>query len=409
MRILQVHKYYYLRSGAERYLFNLARLLEFQGHSTAIFAMHHPCNSPARYSDHFVPQVDYRTLGSLGKVQAALRAVWYPAAARQIGRLIDAFHPDIVHLHNAYHQISPSILPTIRKRSIPIVQTLHDYKLVCPNYLLLTQSQVCERCQDRKYHHAIQNRCLHGSRTWSIVAAAAMTLHKRWQIYERHVERFIAPSRFLLDRMVDFGVPEHQLIHIPYFVSAGDWKPTPAGEGEYVLFIGRLSKEKGLLTLLNAVRGTDIPLLVVGEGPMRTRMEENIARAGLPNVRLTGYLNGQALAKVIEGARCTVVPSEWYEVFGQVITESFAQGKPVVATDIGGIPEIIDDGVDGLLVPPGDARALASALHRLWKRPQVATEMGQAGRIKVEERYDAPLHYQRIMALYQEAINQASN
>jgi glycosyltransferase involved in cell wall biosynthesis len=179
--------------------------------------------------------------------------------------------------------------------------------------------------------------------------------------------------------------------------------------GNYILFSGRLSEEKGLLTLLSAIRKAKVPLLIAGEGSMRPDMEHIIANTGLTHVQMMGYLTGPALTQAVAGARLIVVPSEWYEVFGQVIIEAFAQGKPVVATAIGGIPEVVSNGIDGLLVPPGDADALASAMQWLWERPQAATEMGQAGRAKVKAQYDAPTHYQRILALYQEVQNQTPN
>jgi glycosyltransferase involved in cell wall biosynthesis len=241
------------------------------------------------------------------------------------------------------------------------------------------------------------------------VAAVEMTLHKRWRIYERHVKRFIAPSHFLLNRAVDFGLPEQQFVHIPHFLFADERKPTPAAQGEYALFLGRLSEEKGLPTLLAAAQKAKLPLRIVGEGPMQTTIKAAITQGKMTHVQLAGYLTGQALVRAVTEARFTVIPSECYEVFPQVIIESFAQSKPVIATAIGGIPEVVDDGIDGLLVPPGDDDAVADALHWLWIRPQVATKMGLAGRAKVEELYDAPPHYQRIVSLYQEVAHQTSN
>lgn len=402
VKILHVNKYYHLRSGTERYMFNLTRLLELHGHIVAIFSMRHPDNLSSPFAGYFVPQVDYGQLGWFEQVRAALRALWYPAAARQMARLLDDVRPDVVHIHNIYHQVSPSVLPVIRQRGIPIVHTLHDYKLICPNYLLRTQGQTCRRCQNRRYYQAIRHRCLHGSLAWSTIAAVEMTLHKCLQIYERSVSCFIAPSQFLFNQTVAFGVQERQINHIPYFLFADEWRPAPACGGEYALFVGRLSEEKGLPTLLAAVRDAQVPLLIAGEGPMRPAVETAIARDGLTGVRLAGHLDGAALTQAVAGARFAVVPSEWYEVFGQVIIESFAQGRPVVASDIGGISQVVSDGVDGLLTPPGDPTALAAALRWLWERPQIAAEMGRAGRAKVEAHYDAPAHYQRIMALYQE-------
>jgi glycosyltransferase involved in cell wall biosynthesis len=406
MRILQINKYHYLRSGTERYMFNLTRLLERHGHQVIPFAMHHPRNHPTPYDEHFLEPMDFHHLSPLGKLRAARRVIYYRPAARRIAALLDETQPDVVHLHNIYHHISPAILPEIARRGIPIVHTLHDYKLICPNYLLRTQGQTCELCRNGQYYHAVRRRCLHGSLAWSIVAAVEMTLHKRWQIYERHVNRFIAPSRFLQSRAVAFGVPERQLIHIPYFLFADEWAPTPPKRNEYALFLGRLSQEKGLPTLIEAVKKANVPLLIAGEGPMQSTVEAAIVRDRLTHVHMAGYLTGYALTQTTARANFIVVPSEWYENSPNVILESFAQGRPVVAAAIGGIPELINDGVDGLLVPPGDAHALADALRWLWERPQVALEMGRAGRAKIEALYDTHAHYQPIHALYQELASQ---
>ncbi len=402
MRILQINKYYYLRSGTERYMFNLTRLLERYGHQVIPFAMHHPRNHPTPYDKHFLEPMDFHHTSPLDKLRAARRVIYYRPAARHIAALLDETQPDVVHLHNIYHHISPAILPEITRRGIPIVHTLHDYKLICPSYLLYAQGQTCELCQNGKYYHAVRHRCLHGSLAWSIVAAVEMTLHKRWQIYERHVNRFIAPSRFLQSRTIAFGVPERQLIHIPNFLFADEWEPTPPGRSEYALFLGRISQEKGLLTLLAAVQEANVPLLIVGEGPMQSTVEATIAHDGLTHVRIEGYLTGPALTQTMVRTNFAVVPSECYENSPNVILESFAQGRPVVATAIGGIPELVNDGVDGLLVPPGDTRALANAIRWLWERPQVALKMGQAGRAKIEALYDAHAHYQHIYTLYKE-------
>lgn len=405
MRVLQVNKYHYLKSGTERYLFNLTHLLESQGHTVAHFSMFHPRNRPSAFVRHFVPGIEYRGLNPLGMVQAAARALWYPTAARQIQRLIEEFRPDIVHLHNIYHQISPAILPAIRKHGIPIVHTLHDYKLVCPNYLLRTGGEVCHRCERGQYFQAVRYRCLHGSLAWSLVAALEMMLHARFRIYQRHISRFIAPSRFLLERAVASGIAGRQLVHIPYFLYADEWSKTAAGEGTYIMFLGRLAEEKGLFTLLAAMQKAPMPLLIVGEGPMKSAVATVIKNRNLAHVRMAGHLTGTALAEAMKGARFVVAPSEWYEVFGQIIIESFAMARPVVATSLGGIPEVVEEGVDGLLVPPGDPRALANALQWLWHRPETCTAMGQAAWEKVRQRYDAPAHYQRIRSLYREVRN----
>ncbi|NLF01691.1 MAG: glycosyltransferase family 4 protein [Anaerolineales bacterium] len=402
MRILLVNKYYYLRSGTERYLFNLKRLLEARGHVVEAFAMQHLRNEPATYAADFAPGVDYRALSGAARLAAAARVIWNPEAGRRIGRALDAFRPDVVHVLNIYHQISPAVLPPITRRSIPIVQTLNDYKLICPNYLLYTDDGPCTRCRGGQYAHALGHRCMQGSRAWSALAALEMTLHKAARVYERHVAAFIAPSRFVQRTAESFGVPAGQLVHIPYFLFPGDFTPT-GGEGSYAAYVGRLSREKGLGTLVAAMRhASEVPLVLVGEGPLRPELEALATRWGLSNVRFSGYQSGPALTRALSEARFSVLPSEWHEVFGQTITESFAVARPVVATRMGGIPELIDEGLDGSLVEPRAAEALAERLRALWLAPARAAEMGQAGRRKVAARYDDEAHYARLMALYRE-------
>lgn len=403
MRVLLVNKYYYLRSGTERYLFNLQRLLQQHGHQVAVFAMQHPLNQPCDSAHHFAPQVDFHQPGMGRQLQAIPRVIWYPEAGRRMARLLDEFRPDVVHLLNIYHHLSPAILPPISKRGIPAVQTLNDYKLICPNYLLFTQRQACMRCRDHRYWHAIRWRCSHGSLAWSALAAFEMSVHKAWRIYERHVRTFIAPSQFVLRTSMEFGIPAGQIAHLPYFLDPAGFTPQP-GDGEYLAYFGRLSAEKGLPSLLRAMR--HIPqaqLLLAGEGPARADLEALIERLGLGNVRLLGYLGGKALDDFLGRARATVLPAIWPEVFGQSVLESFAVAKPVIAARSGGIPELVSegDGGDGLLFSPGDERACSSRLEELWRQPARARQMGLNGLSKVLHEYTAEEHYQHLLALYQ--------
>lgn len=406
MRILLANKYYYLRSGTERYLFNVTRLLESQGHTVGIFSMHHPRNQPTPFHKFFVPNIEYYSKrGVLGQLQSALRAIWYPLAAHNIELLINEFKPDLVQLHNIYHQISPSILPAIRKHGIPIIHRLHDYKLLCPNYLLHTSGDVCERCRGQKYIQAIRYRCLHGSLSWSLAAATEMTIHKQMRVYENNIARFTCPSRFLLNKAIDFGIARNSLEYLPNFLFLDDLLPPQSSDGQYALYFGRLAKEKGLLTLLSASQMEPIPLKIVGEGPMISEVQRAIQQYQMRHVEVAGYHQGAALAHLISNARYVIVPSEWYEVFGQIIIEAFAHNKPVIASSIGGIPEIITEGLDGLLVQPKDPKALAQTIRWLWDNPKVAIQMGKNGRKKVEEVYNSDIHYHNLIQIYQQVIN----
>ncbi|MCP4536224.1 MAG: glycosyltransferase family 4 protein [Chloroflexi bacterium] len=405
MRILLVNKYNYLRSGTERYLFNLERILQTQGHTVAVFSMHHPQNRPATDQRHFVPHVDFRDLTLWGHLSAALRVLWFPQAARSIARVLDEFRPDIVHLFNIYHQLSPSILPPITRRGIPIVHTLNDYKLVCPNYLLYTQGAPCTRCRQGNYFQAVQHRCLHGSLAWSLLASVEMTLHKAWRIYERHVATFITPSAFVKKTVEEFGIPEDQLVHIPLPLFSQDFDLSETS-GEHLAYVGRLSHEKGLPTLIHAMR--QVPqarLLIVGEGSMRPVLEQMVREDNMTNVHFTGYLSGEDLEHALAQARFTVLPSQWYEVFGQTILESFAVGKPVVAARIGGMPELIDDDENGLLFTPGNADELSTCLRRLWDDPKKTRLMGLNGRRKVLAQHSPENHYRQLYPLYERLVH----
>lgn len=401
MKILLVNKYAYLKGGTERYLFNLKRLLESKGHTCAVFSMNHPENPSFKYDDLFLPNIDYSHLSLRGHIHAAYRTIWYREAGKRIGRVLDTFKPDVVHLLNIYHQISPSILPVIHTRGIPIVQTLNDYKLICPNYLLYTRGDVCHRCDHGNYLQAVMHRCLHDRFVMSFVATLEMYIHKSLRIYERMVNRFIAPSSFMLKTMISFGISSDKLSLLPYFFTGSiiDESERSALDNAYALYFGRLSHEKGLFTLLKAQRLSGIPLIIAGDGPLFDDIESYIEREHLEGVRLIGFLDGQELTSTIRGARFTVVPSEWHEVFGQVILESFAQGIPVIATDRGGMPEVIEHEKHGILVPPGKPDQLADVMKKLWRNDRACHEMGLAALKKVRD-YNADDHYDRIIRLY---------
>jgi glycosyltransferase involved in cell wall biosynthesis len=340
-----------------------------------------------------------------GRIKAALRVVWSPQAARQIAPALDAFQPDIVHLSNIYHQLSPSILPPIHRRNIPSVQTLHDYKLICPNYLLYTQGAPCTRCRNRNYFQTVRHRCLHGSLAWSLLAAVEMTLHKTWRVYERYVASFITPSAFLKSTAQSFGISAKQLLHIPYLLYPQE-HTVSQDDGGYLAYIGRLSHEKGLPTLIRAMRQLpQAQLLIVGEGKMRPVLEHQVAEGKLTNVQFAGYLTGQALNNALAQARFTVLPSEWYENFPFSILESLVAGKPVVASRIGGIPELIDEGENGLLFSPGSADELAACLRRLWNDPEQTHLMGLNGHRKVLAQYSPENHYRQLYPLYERLVH----
>lgn len=403
MKVLQVNKYHYVRSGTERYLFNLTRLLEGRGHRVIPFAMRHPRNEPSSYERYFLESVDFHHLSLGDRLRVPQRVLYYCAATRRIAALLDEIRPDVVHLHNIYHHISPAILPEIARRGIAIVHTLHDYQRICPSYLLLVNGAICERCRGHRYYHAPLQRCVQGAFSWSLLAGLAAAMHHWMHMYERYVGRSAVTSRFMWDKVISFGMDPARLALVPDFLFPDDFEPrfTP---GRDIVYFGRLSREKGLSTLLRAMcQLPHLSLTVIGEGPLRAELEHMVTMHDLSNVQFTGYLAGQALHEVVRSARFVVVPSEWYETFGQVAIEAFALGKPVVAARIGALTELVEDGIDGRLFTPGDVDELAWVMAYMAAHPKRLVDMGRAGRRKIERHYGPASHYTTLMDVYKQA------
>ena len=405
MTILMVNKFYYVRGGAERYLFDLTRLLERSGHRVIPWATQHPENVPSPFADDFLPGPDFGPRpGALAALDAAGRVIYSPAARRALHRVLARHRPDLVHLHNIAHHFSPSILDELRRAGLPVVQTVHDFKLICPTYLMLCHGQICERCAGGNVLHAIVQRCNRGSLLRRAVSAAESYLAAARDAYAP-VGRFLCPSRFLLAKLARSGIAPERLVHLPLFVDPDRFRgaaPPGPGGGRHAIFAGRLSAEKGVLTLVAAAaRAREVPLVIAGDGPLAPTLARLVAEQQLSHVRLAGRLSGQELADCWRDARFTVVPSECYENFPLAVVESFALGKPVIGSQLGGVAELVgEDGRLGRLVTAGDPAALASAMSALWAAPGAAQSMGEEARRVVHERYTPEVHLEGLGAAY---------
>jgi glycosyltransferase involved in cell wall biosynthesis len=409
VRILHVNKFLYRRGGAEAYMLDLAELQRAAGHQVEFFAMRHPDNLPSAFANAFPSYVEFETPPPTirEKRRAAGRLIWSTSAARGMTEVVSAFRPDVVHLHNIYHQLSPSILRSTRRAGVAAMMTLHDYKLACPTYRLLDQHGICEACIPHRFWNPTLRRCNRGSLAASTLNGAEMTLHTLLGAYGP-VHRFACPSRFLLGKMRAARVYPQRLRWVPNFIDASAIHPkaTPGGE---VVYAGRLSDEKGVDVLLEAlVRSPELRADIVGDGPARSSLEELAATLGVDDrVRFHGRLPAADVHDAMRAAAVVAVPSRWYENMPITVLESFAAGVPVVASAVGGIPELIDQGLDGVMVPPDDPRALATALTSLTSRPARALEMGAAARAKAERDFTPAAHLERVDALYTEARNAA--
>jgi glycosyltransferase involved in cell wall biosynthesis len=404
MRILLGNKFWYAKGGVETYLFELIEELPARGYDVIPFAMRHARNLPTPYAEFFVDEADYHASHSWPeKARLAMRMLYSRHAASKLSSLLAHHRPDLAHLHNIYHQLSPAIIPILADRGIPIVMTLHDLKLACPNYKMRIDGEICERCIHGGYHHAVLRRCVRGSVVASALCAFELFAHRRSGVYERHVARFIVPSRFYKRKIAEAGIPESKIVWIPSFTHVERYTPSYGGD-DYFVYVGRVSEEKGLMTLLEAVRGFDKGrLLIVGEGPQRPALEAFVAAHRMDHVRIVGPKWGDELVDLMRGARFSVIPSEWYENCPRSCIESFACGTPVVGANIGGIPEMVEDGETGLLFEPFSARDLREKIEYLFARNDEAARMGRAARAKAEVEYSPASHVHRLLEVYHAA------
>ncbi len=382
MRILQVNKFYYPKGGADKYFLDLTKALNAAGHETAVFAMADPRNLKSPYSKYFAAAAEFNGGGLKDKLKIPGRMIYSRTAQRKFARELDDFKPDIVHVHNIYHQLSPSILEAAKARGIPVVTHLHDYKLVCPNYRLFTKGHICRKCLDRKsYLPCLANNC-YESYSRSFLATLEMTIHHKWlHIYEKNINLLIAPSEFMRRLMIEGGWPEEKIITV--------YNPAPRvseallntedgllkndyqnnyPEEDYLLYFGRLAPEKGISDLAKAVRSagrhSGQKLHIVGEGSeeknIRTEFGPEI-KSG--QIKLLGQLSGQSLNDEIAQARAVIFPSIWPENMPLALLESLAQGKIVIASRVGGLPEIIKDKENGFLFKAGDIKELEAVIR----------------------------------------------
>lgn len=360
-----------------------------------------PRGKPTPYDDYFVPHTDFKNQdGWFHKARLAAHAVYSTEARRRIGAMIAEFRPDVAHVRNIYHHLSPSILWELRAQNVPIVYHLNDFKLLCPSYNLVSQGEACEACKNGKFWHVVNSPCYPG---WGarIALAAEAYAHKWLGTYKKCVDCFLAPSQFVRNKFVEQGWDAAKFEILPHFQTIAPIAPQIARNAP-VLYFGRLSREKGLDDLLCAMqRLPHLRLVLAGDGPERDRLERLSTELSLANVEFLGHVRGDELDRTIAGCRFTVLPSHAFETLGKTILESYARARAVVASDMGSRRELVYAGRTGLLYRTGDVEELASAIDFLSARPELAEKMGRAGRELVREHYTAESHYEALVRLYE--------
>jgi glycosyltransferase involved in cell wall biosynthesis len=403
MKILLANKYFYLKGGAENSFFETAKLLKQKGHEVSFFSMRDRKNLSCPYEKYFVSNVDYEKKGLRNSIATSLKLLYSFEAKKKIDELLVKVDPAIAHLNVIYHQISPSIIDGLDKRNIPMVMSLRDYKLICASYTMMNGVGVCEDCKGARYFHCFLNKCVKQSSGKSLLNTVEMYLHhKILKIYDK-VRVFISPSMFLKKKMAEMGF-KGNIAHIPNFVNLSAYQPDFKGKDRSIVYFGRLSKEKGLLTLVNAVKGIPgLKLKIIGDGPEKEALR-SFVQENADNTVFYDHMSGTELKNQVRSSMFVVVPSEWYENNPRSVIEGFALGKPAIGANIGGIPELVVDNVTGLTFDPGNTGQLREKIVYLAQRPKLVEQMGENARLFIEHNLNQEIHYQKLIDIYNQAM-----
>ncbi len=394
-RVLLVNKFYYRRGGDCVYLLNLEEMLRGRGHEVAVYSMAFPENISSPWSGNFAGEVTFR--GNMrDKLHAVERALGLGDINRSFTDMLSSFRPDVVHLNNIHSYLSPRLAQLAHRSGARVVWTLHDYKLVCPSYSCLCHGEVCERCFSG-LSAVVKRRCMKGSLGASVIAWLEARKWNR-KVIEESVDAFICPSQFMAEAMCRGGYSPSRMLTLNNFVAPESHalmsRRDPARRtSDYCCYVGRLSEEKGVATLLDAAAGQPFKLKVAGGGPLADELRRRYA--GDCSIEFLGHLDAQGVAELLGNARFSVVPSEWYENNPFSIIESLCCGTPVVGAAIGGIPELLDSS-NGILFASRDTAALRHAMEeaatREWDNVSIAAA--------ALERFSPEAHYERLDKIY---------
>ncbi|WP_394922838.1 glycosyltransferase [uncultured Robinsoniella sp.] len=406
MKILLINKFHYIKGGSETYYFGLGKLLKEKGHEVIYFSMKDELNFPCSQERYFVEHVDFNDkMSKMQKIQTGLKILYSREAKKKISELIEKEKPDVVHLNLFQRQLTHSIIDAIRKYNIPIVYTAHDLNCVCPNYMMLTHGNICEECKSGHYGACFRNQCVKNSSVKSFLSAAEAYLYKWKKTYQK-IDLIITPSAFYKRKIEEASVTSTSVVHIKNFLPPGSVYHAELRNDSYFLYFGRLSIEKGIMTLLKAYQISNLqnPLYLAGSGSMEKEIKEYIRINHLEErVRLLGFQSGDVLHRIIQRAKCIILPSEWYENGPYTIMEAMAQGKPVIVSSNGGLPEIVENGATGYIANPGDINSLSECMQRMAKLSSDEYRgMSEKAVANAKRDFDADQYLKKLLKYYEQ-------
>jgi glycosyltransferase involved in cell wall biosynthesis len=388
MKIVLVHNYYQ-RPGGEDVVFAAeAALLRQKGHEVV------------QYTE------DNRCIKGVRQIAVAAHTIWSGSTRHRLLRILHGVRCDVVHFHNTFPLISPSAYAACREATVPVVQTLHNYRLLCPAATFFRDGHVCEACLGKTPPWpGVRYACYRESHVQTTVVAATLSLHRWLKTWQTQVDVYVALTEFARRKFIEGGLPAEKIVVKPNFVT-----PDPGmrdSDRSYALFVGRIAQEKGVRLLLQAWQGLQgVPLKIVGDGPLMDEVRAVVQGQKLEGVEVLGQRSRQEVLTWMKGAQFLVVPSEWYEGFPVTIAEAFACGVPVVASRLGAMAEIIKEGHTGLHFAPGDPDDLETQVRWAFSHPKELTQMGRRAREEFQAKYTADRNYEMLMAIYRQALGQ---
>ena len=411
MRIVLVNYRYFVSGGPERYLFNVKSLLKSNGHEVFPFSIKNSLNFESDFEDYFVDSVDDAAYFKEGRkslkstLKSILRLFFSIEVQKKFQKFLQVTKPDLVFILQYHNKMSPSVIYAAKKLGIPIVHRISDFQYMCPNALFFNEVKgICEDCLEGRYYSCIKYKCVHGSKVYSALKLGAKLLHDYLRITNK-IDAFVVPSSFTAIKLKQYGISEEFLNHIPSFFNEPQRDLCLSYE-PYFLYIGRIEKQKGLMTLVKAFEDTKYSLKIIGfSSDGYDDFLKNYLVGKKHCIDFLGRMTFDEIVPFLQTCMCTIVPSEWYDNLPNTILESYAFRKPVIATNIGSLPEIVNDGKTGILFEYGDALSLRSKLEIFINDPQCAQRYGEQAYSEIQNKYSAEAHYEKLMELFDHVVN----
>ncbi len=407
MKILLVNKFHYLKGGSEKYYFELGQLLKEKGHEVAYFSMQDEKNIKTNCKEYFVEPIDLNT----GSKLKALDVIYSKKNKEKMEQALEEFKPDIVHLNNFQRQLSASIIEPIKKRNIPIVYTAHDVQAICPAILMLDSNKnICEKCKGGKYINCIKGKCVKNSGLKSILGAIEGRYYRNKKIYTKQIDKIITPSKFYKTKMIEDEISKEKIEALHNFINIEEYNIKTQDKG-YGVYVGRLSKEKGIFNLLESIKKIEnAKFKIAGTGPEEKEIKSYIKENKLKDkVELLGFLDKEKVKELISNSTFVVTPSIWYENCPYSVMETLAIGKPVIGANIGGIPELVKNEVNGLTYEFNNVEELASKMKQLFENEKLSKEYGKKAKQMATELYSQEEYYKEIINIYESLIKEKKN